>query len=64
MNWLQDSDLVDLRFYRRVQTDLNEILAKYRDVSGELEDDFFAEFRTGIEKTCANPRFFTAMRAV
>ncbi len=49
---------MDARFHRRVQADLNEILAKYRDLSDELKDDFFAEFRIGIEKVCANPRFF------
>ena len=29
---------MDARFHRRVQADLNEILAKYRAVSDELED--------------------------
>ncbi len=58
MNWFQDSGLVDTRFHRRVQADLNEILTKYRDVSDGLEDDFFAEFRIVIEKAGANPRFF------
>ena len=58
MNWFQDSGLVDARFHRRVQADMNEILAKYRAVSDELEDAFFAEFRAGIQMACANPQRF------
>lgn len=46
------------RFHRRVQVDLNEILAKYSDVSEVLSDDFFAEFQIGVEKVCGNPKFY------
>ena len=46
------------RFHRRVQIDLNEILEKFYAISEQLGDDFFAEFRIGIEKVCSNPRFF------
>lgn len=49
---------MEARFHRRVQCDLNEILEKYDAVSNELGDDFFAEFRIGLEKACAIPRFF------
>lgn len=58
MNSFQDSGVVTARFHRRVQSDLNEILVRYRAVSEELEEDFFAEFRTGIQKASDNPRFF------
>jgi hypothetical protein len=47
-----------VRFHRRVQGDLNEILAKYSDVSDELSDDFLAEFQIGVEKAAANPKFY------
>ena len=46
------------KYHRRLQTDLNGILAKYDAVSTQLADDFFAEFKIGIEKACAHPRFF------
>ena len=49
---------MDVRFHRRVQTDLNGILDLYFDVSEELGDDFFAEFTTCVAKAAANPRFF------
>lgn len=49
---------MELRFHRKVQSDLNEILLKYREVSEELEDDFFAEFQTGLRKAAWNPRFY------
>lgn len=49
---------METRFHRRVQADLNEILGKYESISEQLADDFFAEFRIGIEKACANPKFF------
>jgi plasmid stabilization system protein ParE len=49
---------VEAEFHRRVQADLNEILAKYDEVSEPLGDDFFAEFRIGVEKACGNPRFY------
>lgn len=48
MNWLWDSAVVEAEFHRRVQADLNEILAKYDEVSEPLGDDFFAEFRIGV----------------
>ena len=47
-----------LRFHRRVQADLDEILRKYYEVSHRLGDDFFAEFRIGISRVVENPRRF------
>ncbi len=49
---------MEARFHRRVQSDLNEILAKYYNVSERLGDDFFAEFRIALGRICGNPRFF------
>ncbi len=49
---------MEVRFHRRVQIDLNEILEKYYLISDQLGDDFFAEFRIGIDKVISNPRFF------
>lgn len=49
---------MELRFHRRVQVDLNEILRKYYDIAGPLGDDFFAEFRIGVGKVVENPRRF------
>lgn len=46
------------RFHRRVQTDLNEILAQYYAISEQLGEDFFAEFQIGVQKACSNPQFF------
>jgi toxin ParE1/3/4 len=48
--------MVEIRFHRRVQSDLNEALAYYRDVSVTLADDFFDEFTRGIAKVRANPK--------
>lgn len=45
------------RFHRSVQSDLNEILVKYRDISDDLEDNFFVELQIGIENTRPSPRF-------
>jgi len=49
---------VDVRFHRRVQSDLGDILEGYFAVSEELGYDFFAEFTAGVARACANPRFF------
>lgn len=49
---------MSVRFHRRVQLDLNEILEKYHSISEQLGEDFFGEFQIGIQKACANPRFF------
>ena len=49
---------MEVRFHRRVQADLNEILGKYYDVSHQLGEDFFAEFRIGLSKAIENPRRF------
>ena len=46
------------KFHRRVQVDLDEILVRYYGISDQLGDDFLAEFQIGVEKACANPRFF------
>ncbi len=47
-----------VRFHRRVQFDLNEIQAKYEEVSEALAVDFMAEFEVGLLKAAENPRFF------
>lgn len=47
-----------IRFHRRVQTDLDEILGKYHEISQELADSFFSEFQAGLMKVLENPRFF------
>lgn len=49
---------MNARFHRRIQADLNEILEKFDATSKQLGDDFFAEFRIGVGKACANPQFF------
>ena len=49
---------MDVRFHRRVQADLDEILKKYYEISRELGEDFFAEFQIGINKTIENPQRF------
>ena len=49
---------MQVRFHRRVQADLNEIIGKYDEISGTLGDDFLAEFRIGISRAASNPRFF------
>jgi hypothetical protein len=48
---------VVVKFHRRVQADLNEILDKYDAISQQLGDDFFGEFQIGLQKVRANPRF-------
>lgn len=40
---------------RSVRNDLNEILGKYDSISEQLADDFFAEFRIGIERDSYPP---------
>jgi toxin ParE1/3/4 len=47
--------MVEIRFHRRVQSDLNEALAYYREISATLADDFFDEFSGGVAKVRANP---------
>lgn len=49
---------MEIRFHRRVQADLDEILDRYYDVSPQLGEDFFAEFQIGLRKVGENPRFF------
>jgi plasmid stabilization system protein ParE len=49
---------VEVRYHRRVQADLNEILERYHDLSNRLGEDFFAEFQIGIQKALANPQYF------
>lgn len=49
---------MQVRFHRRVQADLNEILSKYGDVSEKLGDDFFAEFQVSLRRVLSNPKFF------
>lgn len=49
---------MEVRFHRRVQADLNEILEKYYEVSDQLGEDFFAEFQIGVGRVAENPRRF------
>jgi plasmid stabilization system protein ParE len=49
---------VRVRFHKRVQTDLNEIMEKYGEVSDALAEDFFTEFQAGLFKLAENPHFF------
>ena len=49
---------MEVRFHRRVQGDLDEILKKYYEISRELGEDFFAEFQIGINKAIENPQRF------
>ena len=49
---------MEVRFHRRVQADLDEILAKYYEFSEELGEDFFAEFQLGVRKVSEMPTFF------
>lgn len=55
-NWWPAFAEVELRFHRRVQADLNEILGKYYDISHQLGEDFFAEFQVGVSRVTENPR--------
>ena len=41
------------RFHRRVQVDLNEIFAKYSDVSEVLSDGFLQNFRWALRRPAA-----------
>ncbi len=58
MSLLPDFGTVEARFHKRVQGDLDEILRRYRKVSHQLREDFFAEFHIGIRKVVENPKFF------
>lgn len=49
---------MEVRFHRRVQRDLDGILASYNEVSPELGDDFFAEFQVGLRRARENPTFY------
>jgi len=49
---------VELKFHKRVQSDLNQIRRKYHDASPQLEADFWVEFQIGLRKALQNPRFF------
>jgi len=49
---------VELKFHRRVRVDLDAILDRYYQVSEELGDDFYAEFRIGLRKVETNPKLF------
>ena len=49
---------MNVRFHRRVQTDLNQVLKQYYEVSESLGDDFFKGFQTGVRKALENPKFF------
>ncbi|MCB1087944.1 MAG: hypothetical protein KDM63_12915 [Verrucomicrobiae bacterium] len=52
---MRASNTVEVRYHRRVQSDLNEALSYYGDISSSLADDFFKEFLAGIAKVAANP---------
>ncbi len=48
---------MEAKFHKFVQADLNKILSDYSLISPQLEDDFYNEFMTEIEKAIANPQF-------
>ena len=50
---------VHVRFHRLVQSDLNEILAKYEEISETLAEQFFAEFES--VKSAKIPLLFIMM---
>lgn len=49
---------MEIRFHKRVRSDLKEILSKYDIISETLGDDLYAEFQVGIRRVSANPRYF------
>lgn len=49
---------MEIRFHKRVQHDLNEILAHYDGISSRLGDDFFAEFRARLTEVGKHPERF------
>lgn len=50
--------LLPVRFHPRVQLDLDHALKYYSDISQRLEDDFWAEFQTALEKIQTGPERF------
>lgn len=47
---------MEIRYHRRVQTDLNEALGYYAEASDQLGEDFYREFIAGISKVLDNPK--------
>lgn len=52
------SGVVEVRFHRLVQADINQVLANYASVSEVLSDDFYEEFIDGLHRVQANPKTF------
>ena len=50
--------MVEARFHRQVQSDLNKILEEYFSISVKLGDDFYEEFISGIRKATQEPHYF------
>ena len=49
---------MEVRFHKRVQTDLNTILSRYYEFKDELGEDFYAEFIGGVKIASKNPRYY------
>ena len=49
---------MEVRFHKRVQTDLNTSLSEYYDIKDELGEDFYTEFIDGVRIASINPRFY------
>ena len=48
--------VVEVRYHRKVQADLNTAISYYRGISEALADDFYEEFLAGIAKILENPK--------
>ena len=46
---------MEVRYHRQGQSDLNEALDYYFKISPALEDDFYKEFKLGVQKVLENP---------
>ena len=50
--------MLEVRYHRLVQRDLNAAMSYYGEASDSLAGDFYKEFLTGINKVSANPKAF------
>lgn len=49
---------MEIRYHRRVQSDLNGALSYYQEASESLAVDFYEEFLAGISKVIDNPKIY------
>ena len=49
---------MEISFHRQVQADLREALDHYEAISEPLVDDFFAEFKIGLQRVQQTPAMF------